>query len=104
MSFDTSFYYRLTNQFQGAGQCLDVHSDGSRRLKIAATANFSVQHWRLVDLGNGKFALRTEYLGDCFSLDVITDGANDKPWLNPTAIFSGQSWSLTPWGDGSSQL
>lgn len=89
MSFDTSFYYRLTNKFQGPNQSLDVHSDGSRRLKMASTANFSGQHWRLIDLGNGKFALRTEYLGDCFSLDVINDGANDKPWLNTTGNFSG---------------
>ena len=104
MSLDTSFYYRLTNKFQGPGQSLDVHSDGSRRLKMASTANFSGQHWRLVDLGNGKYALRTEYLDDCFSLDVINDVAKDKPWLNTTGNFTGQFWSLTPWGDGSYKL
>jgi len=104
MSFDTSFYYRLTNKFQGPNQSLDVHPDGSRRLKMAPTGDFSGQHWRLVDLGNDKFALRTEYLGDCFSLDVINDGANDKPWLNTTGNFSGQFWTLTPWGDGSYKL
>src|SRR5213082_495432 len=82
MSLYTSFYYRLTNKFQGPAQSLDVHSDGSRRLKMAATANFNGQHWRLVDLGNGKYALRTEYLRECFSLDVINDEVKETPWLN----------------------
>ena len=104
MSLDTSFYYRLTNKFQGPGQSLDVHSDGSRRLKMAPTADFSGQHWRLIDLGSGKYALRTQYLGECFSLDVINDGANDKPWLNTTGNFTGQSWSLTQWADKSFKL
>ena len=104
MAFDTTVYYRLTNTFQGPGQSLDVKSDGSRRLKMAPTADFSGQHWRLVDLGSGKYALRTDYLGDCFSLDVINNGRNDTPWLNDTGNFSGQSWSLAPWGDGTYKL
>ena len=104
MSFDTSFYYRLTNAFQGTGQALDVKADGSRRLKMAPSADFSGQHWKLVDVGSGKYALRTDYLGDCFSLDVINDGVNQTPWLNDTGNFTGQFWSLTPWGDGSYKL
>src|SRR5262245_9073353 len=104
MSLDTSFYYRLTNKFQGPSQSLDVHSDGSKRLKMAPSANFSGQRWRLIDLGGSKCALRTEYLGECFSLDVINDGKNQTPWLNQTGNFTGQSWTLTPWGDGSYKL
>jgi hypothetical protein len=99
MSLDTSFWYRLTNNFQGPGQALDVKADGSGRLKMAATADYSGQHWRLVELGSAKYALRTEYLGDCFSLDVINEGAKNTPWLNATGNYSGQSWSLTPWSD-----
>jgi hypothetical protein len=104
MSLDTSFYYRLTNRFQGPGESLDVHSDGSRRLKMAPTADYSGQYWKLVDLGSGKYALRTDYLGDCFSLDVINDGKNETPWLYATGKYSGQSWSLAPWGDGTFKL
>jgi M6 family metalloprotease-like protein len=99
MGLDTSFLYRLTNNFQGPGQALDVKADGSGRLMMAATADYSGQYWRLVELGQGKYALRTLYLGDCFSLDVINDGTNETPWLNATGNYSGQFWSLTPWGN-----
>lgn len=104
MSFDTSFYYRLTNNFLGPDQALDVSPDGSGGLMMAKTADQSGQFWRLIDLGAGKYALRTLYLGDCFSLDVINDSINDTPWLAPTGNFSGQSWTLTPWGDGTYKL
>src|SRR5262249_37343915 len=104
MSLDASFYHRLTNKFQGPGQSLDVKPDGSRHRKMAATGDYSGQYWRLVDLGRGRYALRTQYLGDCFSLDVINDGRNETPWLNETGNYSGQFWSLTPWGDGTYKL
>src|SRR5437660_6835330 len=97
MSIDTSFYYRLTNKFQGPGQSLDVQTDGSGRLKMAPSADFSGQHWRLFQVGAGKYALRTAYLGECFSLDIINDSKKETPWLNATGNFSGQSWTLAPW-------
>src|SRR5262249_30593531 len=74
------------------------------RLMMAQTADYSGQYWKLVSLGQDRYALRTLYLGDCFSLDVINDGTNDTPWLNATGNFSGQFWSLTPWGDGTYKL
>src|SRR6266481_4608212 len=104
MSFDTSFYYRLTNGFLGAGQALDVIPDGSCRLTMTPTGNYSGQSWQLVELGGGKYGLRTEYLGDGFSLDVINDGKNRTPWLAATGNHSGQFWTLTPWGDGTYKL
>jgi hypothetical protein len=104
MTLDTRFYYRMTNAFLGPGYALDVKGDASGRLKMAASANYSGQFWRLVDLGGGKYALRTQYLGDCFSLDVINDGTNDTPWLAATANYTGQFWTLTPWGDGTYKL
>jgi M6 family metalloprotease-like protein len=104
MSFDTTFYYRLTNSFLGAGQSLDVIPDGSCRLTMAPTGDYSGQFWKLVDLGGGKYGLRTAYLDDCFSLDVINDGANTTPWLAATGNYSGQFWTLTPWGDGTYRL
>ena len=104
MGLDTSQYYRLTNLFQGPGQALDVKADGTGRLMTAPSADVSGQYWKLVDAGGGKYALRTLYLGDCFSLDVINDGKNDTPWLNATGDFTGQYWSVTPWGDGTWRL
>lgn len=103
-SFETSFYYRLTNNFLGTGQSLDVKSDGSYLLKMAQTGNYSGQFWKLVDLGAGKYALRTAYLGDGFSLDVINDGTNNTPRMNATGNYSSQFWSLVPWGDGTYML
>ena len=71
MAIDPNFYYRLSNAFLGPGYALDVKADGSGRLKMAIAADQSGQFWCLIDLGGGKLALRTLYLGDCFSLDVI---------------------------------
>lgn len=104
MSLDTSFSYRLTNNYLGSGVSLDVHSDGSHRLKMAPTADYSGQHWLLVDRGNGRHALRTLYLGDGYSLDVINDGTNTTPWLAPTGDFSGQHWTVGTWPDRTYRL
>jgi M6 family metalloprotease-like protein len=104
MSFDTSYYYRLTNNFLGPGQSLDVIPDGSCLLTMAQTGDYTGQWWKLVDQGGGTYALRTAYLGDCFSLDVINDGTNTTPWLAPTGDYSGQFWRLAPWGDGTYKL
>ena len=104
MSFDTSFYYRLTNGSLGAGQALDVIPDGSCRLMMTPTGNYSGQSWQLVEFFGGKYGLRTEYLGDGFSLDVINDGTNRTPCLAATGNYSGQFWTLTPCGDGTYKL
>ena len=60
--------------------------------------------WRPVDLGGGKYAFRTLYLGDNLSLDIINDGVNTTPWLAETGNYSGQSWSIPEWGDGTYKL
>ncbi|HSN89564.1 MAG TPA: RICIN domain-containing protein, partial [Thermoanaerobaculia bacterium] len=104
MSFDTTVYYQLTNSFLGSGQALDVEADGSGRLRMSSTGTFQGQFWRLVDHGGGRYALRTEYLGDGFSLDVMNNGRMDTPWLAPVGDYPGQSWALTPWGDGTYRL
>jgi hypothetical protein len=66
---DAAVYCRLRNDFLG-------HSPG--------------QLWRIVARRGGKYALRTAYLGDCFSLDVINDGTNTIPCLAVTGDFTGQ--------------
>jgi len=101
---DTSVLYRLTNNFLGHGQSLDVKPDGSGRLMMAPTGDYTGQLWRLVARSGGKYALRTSYLGECFSLDVINDGINTTPCLAATGEFTGQMWTLTPWPDGTYRL
>ena len=53
---------------------LDVNPDGSGRLMMAAAGDFSGQSGKPVDLGGGKYAFRTLYLGDDLSLDIVNDG------------------------------
>ncbi len=101
---DTSVFYRLTNNFLGPGQSLDVVPDGSGLLKMEVSGDPSGQLWRLVARSSGKYALQTAYLGDCFSLDVINDGTNTTPCLASTGDFTGQLWTLTPWIDGTYRL
>lgn len=104
MSVDTSFYYQLTNSFLGSNQALNVKPDGSGQLEMSTKDGDSKQLWKMVDLGGGKYALRTEYLGDCFSLDVMNNRRKDTPWIAPTGNYPGQSWSLTPRSDGTYRL
>ena len=104
MTLDTTYYYRLTNNCLGANTALDVNPDGSGRLMMAAVGDFSGQYWKLVDLGGGKYAFRTLYLGDDLSLDIVNDGIDTTPCLAQTGNCSGQSWSVTEWGDGTYKL
>jgi hypothetical protein len=101
---DISVFYRLTNNFLGQGESLDVVPDGSGRLKMEVTGDHGGQFWRLVARSDGKYALQTAYLGECFSLDVVNDGINTTPFLGPTGDFTGQLWTLTPWADGTYRL
>jgi hypothetical protein len=103
-SFDTRFYFRLTNDFLGPGQSLDVHNPGSSRPRMSTTADAPGQLWKLVDLGAGKYALHTALLGDGFSLDVIDDGNDATPFLNTTGNYSGQVWELRRQDDATYKL
>jgi len=104
MTLDTTYYYRLTNNYLGASTALDVKPDGSCRLMMAAVGAFSGQYWKPVDLDGGKYAFRTLYLGDDLSLDIVNDGVNTTPCLAQTGNYSGQYWSVTEWGDGTCKL
>ncbi len=83
MTLDTTYYYRLANNFLGANTALDVNPNGSGRLMMAPVGDFSGQYWKPVDLGGGRYAFRTLYLGDDLSLDIINDGVNTTPCHGP---------------------
>ena len=95
----TTFYYRLTNAYNGPSFSLDVVG-GTTDLTIAATGNFTGQYWKLVPVTNspGKFYLRTQYKGDEYSLDITND-ASKTPHLAQTGNYTGQFWTLTRDGD-----
>lgn len=117
IQIDTSAYYRLTNDHLGPSQALDVVNinDGARagKLKMANTGNYSGQYWHFVPLPPyttststsqppPKYALRTQYRGEGFSLDVRNDaGENSRTvQLAATGNYSGQFWNVTPWEGG----
>ncbi len=100
---DTSVFYHLASSFLG-GQALDVRPDGSGLLMMAPASDSPGQLWRLVPRSDGTYALRTSYLGDGFSLDVINDGTDTTPWLAATGHVTGQIWTLTAQPDGTYQL
>lgn len=112
ISIDPAAYYRLTNAYLGTSQSLDVVNDGpnSRKLKMAASGNYSGQFWHFVLLNgpgspnphpNPRYSLRTQFRGEGFSLDVRNNaGTNSRSLqLAPTGNYSGQFWSITPWLD-----
>lgn len=74
---------------------------------MAETGNFSGQFWHFALLNPGsdrpKYALRTLFRGEEFSLDVINNAGTDSRsvHLAATGNYSGQFWTVTPWEDGS---
>jgi len=98
---DTSYYYRLTNNFSGVSRALDVVNDARNyALKMAPIGQFTGQFWYFVHLGNNVYNLRTKFLGNKYSLDIVNDGVNDKPHMALTGNFSGQRWRLVRLNDG----
>lgn len=104
MSFDPTLYYQLTHQSRGPGQALDVNPDGSGRLVMATKKPVSGQHWRVVDLGGGKHALPTQYLGDGLSLNACGSAPTYTPCMAPTGSGPGQTWTLQPQAGGTFRL
>lgn len=106
----TSHHYRLTNAFLGPRWSLavDVREDtaagGKRLTMVRSDSSDRSQIWKLVAVGQRRYKLQTVRLGSRYSLDVINDARDDTPHLARTGDFSGQSWTLRPWGDGTYRL
>jgi immune inhibitor A len=98
--FDTKTWYRLKNTFQPATHCLDVVNDNGASsngfLNMAATGNFSGQHWQLKPNGDGTYFLRTLFLGSDKQLGVQSD--KKTPILQPAnSSAKGQYWTIGQW-------
>ena len=104
--FNPKTWYRLTNTL--AGHALDVLNDGAGNrdglIQMSRLGNFTGQFWQIVPNGGaGTYALRSLFLGPNRRLDVF---GNDKlkPHLATSGPFSGQIWTIAPWGDGTWHL
>ena len=98
---DTSYYYRLSNDFLGTGRSLDVASTGTNAPFMATSSTASGQYWQLTPLSNGYYRLTTKYLGSGRSLDTDSTG---KPFMGTSGNYSGQLWQLTPLSNGAYRL
>lgn len=107
-ALDPTAYYRLTNDYTGEHQALDVINDGTGQYKVHMVdlANYSGQFWRFRERTPGKYDLSTLWLGEDKCLDVINDAGVDSTsvHLADKGNYSGQFWTLTPWGDSSYRL
>ena len=95
--FDNGYYYRLSTQFRGNGNCLDVFNGGANNNMTHLTncADYSGQYWRLSDAGNGYYRLSTMFRGVNMCLDIHNGGPrNNQPHLVPCANYSGQFWNI----------
>ena len=96
-NFDNGYYFRLSTQFRGSGNCLDVFNGGDKNNMTHLTncADYSGQYWRLSNAGNGYYRLSTMFRGINMCLDIHNGGPrNNQPHLVPCANYSGQFWSI----------
>lgn len=102
LTLDTSYYYRLTTQWQGDGKSLDIINDQNKNTPtLANSGNYSGQLWKLVPLGDGHYRLTTQWQGEGKSLDIVNDGKNNnRPILANSGNYSGQMWKISPASGG----
>ncbi len=99
--FDSSAYYRLTNQWQGEGKSLDILNDKEANKPILAkTGNYTGQFWKITAVGEGYYRLSTQWQGEGKSLDILNDNEANRPILADTGNYTGQLWKITAVGEG----
>lgn len=95
----TRHYYKLTTQFRGSNNCLDVYNGGDydNRTHLTGCASFTGQNWRFQQSENpGYYRLSTEFRGSGMCLDITNGGRmNNQPMLVPCANYSGQFWKVS---------
>lgn len=100
---DTSFYYRLTTQWQGRGKSLDIINDGkNNKLQLAKTGYYTGQYWMLHPnpACPGWYVLGTKWTGNYKFLDAITGVKNSNEiWMGPPQFDSPQHWRFVKVGE-----
>lgn len=99
---DPNLYYRLTTQYKGVGQALDVFNGGPKnnQTRLARQENVTGQQWRITAAGDGYYYLTTKFRGGQDCLDVQNGGPNNnQPHVTTCGNVTGQLWQLVPEGD-----
>ena len=71
---------------------------------MAPISTSTSQRWRFIPLGGNAYGLRNRLLNNTYSLDIINDGVNTKPYMALTGPYAGQFWNLFPQGNGGFKL
>lgn len=93
-----TFYYRLTNTFNGPAWALGVVPGGSGILKISPSGDNNDQYWSLSHFEGvaGAYHITSRWRGGEYSLcfEKGEQGEEDKLWLAKTSDVPGQAWHL----------
>jgi hypothetical protein len=97
-------YKRLTTEWRGDDQCLDIINDGRRNNQpiLAACELVGGQHWKVTPPRGGSVKLTTEWRRDGMCLDVANDGTSVR--LTSCRNSTGQRWKLWDVGNGFTAL
>lgn len=96
-----TFYFRLTNSYNGPAWALGVVPGGSGNLKITPSGANHDQCWSLTPFEGieGAYHLSSRWRASEYSLTFAkgneTPGEEDRLWLSKTENTPGQSWHLT---------
>lgn len=98
---DANAFYRLTTEYRGGDQALDVFPSGAKAnmTHLTQRQNVTGQKWRITPAGNGFFHLTTKFRGSDDCLDVHNGGQYDnQPYITSCSNTTGQLWQLVPEG------
>ena len=103
--------YTITNLDSGPDAPLGAYWDESIRRHLLAITPASPAHadvtpirtWRFIEAGDGEYNLCTDAFERPLHLDILNQdhgAVRTVPNLTTPGHYSGQYWTLTPWGDG----
>ncbi|KAH6912727.1 hypothetical protein BKA70DRAFT_1559204 [Coprinopsis sp. MPI-PUGE-AT-0042] len=94
-----TFYFRLTNSFNGPAWALGVVPGGSGILKISPAGDNNDQHWSLTHFEGveGAYHITSRWRGGEYSLCFAKGEGDeeDRIWLAKTENVAGQAWHLS---------
>ncbi len=118
--FKSDYFYRVTNNFLGAGLALDIlvtDGTGSRRVNMSATGNNIGQYWQLMRIPpklqttsltrrqvernpQPQYWISTLYLGQRIRLEVASKDPILPKMADADDLHLGQRWWADEWDDG----